>query len=145
MEGVLRPGGTGWRVGSGLQYTMGGKTGTAQVKSIAQGKSYNAAALAVQHRDHAWFISFAPVDKPKIAIAVILNDMVGCNRSACCSPIDRLYLLKILGQGSSNELSTPQGMTVLADETLISESSKTSLASLQAAFRCRTPPKQHQV
>ena len=135
MEGVLRPGGTGWRVGSGLQYTMGGKTGTAQVKSIAQGKSYNAAALAVQHRDHAWFISFAPVDKPKIAIAVILeNGGWGATAAPVARQLTDFYLLKILGQGSSNELSTPQGMTVLADETLISESSKTSLASLQAAF-----------
>ncbi|HRL03166.1 MAG TPA: penicillin-binding transpeptidase domain-containing protein, partial [Vitreoscilla sp.] len=112
-----------------------GKTGTAQVKSIAQGKSYNAAALAVQHRDHAWFISFAPVDKPKIAIAVILeNGGWGATAAPVARQLTDFYLLKILGQGSSNELSTPQGMTVLADETLISESSKTSLASLQAAF-----------
>ena len=135
MEGVLRPGGTAWRVGAGLQYTMAGKTGTAQVKSIAQGKSYNAAALAVQHRDHAWFIAFAPVDKPKIAIAVILeNGGWGATAAPIARQLADFYLLKILGQGTAEELSTPQGMTVLADETLISEGSKTSLASLQAAF-----------
>lgn len=31
MVKVLQPGGTAWRVGAGLQYSMGGKTGTAQV------------------------------------------------------------------------------------------------------------------
>ena len=135
MEGVLRPGGTAWRIGSGLQYSMAGKTGTAQVKSIAQGKSYNAAALAVQHRDHAWFIAFAPVDKPKIAIAVILeNGGWGATAAPIARQLADFYLLKILGQGTAEELSTPQGMSVLADETLISEGSKTSLASLQAAF-----------
>ncbi len=46
MVKVLQPGGTAWRVGAGLQYSMGGKTGTAQVVQIQQGKSYNAAALA---------------------------------------------------------------------------------------------------
>ena len=135
MEGVVRPGGTAWRIGSGLQYSMAGKTGTAQVKSIAQGKSYNAAALAVQHRDHAWFIAFAPVDKPKIAIAVILeNGGWGATAAPIARQLADFYLLKILGQGTADELSTPQGMSVLADETLISEGSKTSLASLQAAF-----------
>jgi hypothetical protein len=126
MEGVLRPGGTGWRVGSGLQYTMGGKTGTAQVKSIAQGKSYNAAALAVQHRDHAWFISLLlPVDKPKIAIAVILeNGGWGATAAPVARQLTDFYLLKILGQGTAEELSTPQGMSVLADETLISKAAK---------------------
>ena len=74
MERVLRPGGTAWRVGVGLKYSMGGKTGTAQVVQIRQGASYNAAALAERHRDHAWFIAFAPADNPKIAIAVLLEN-----------------------------------------------------------------------
>ena len=74
MEGVLKPGGTAWRIGVGLPYSMGGKTGTAQVVQIRQGASYNAGALAEQHRDHSWFIAFAPADKPRIAIAVIVEN-----------------------------------------------------------------------
>lgn len=74
MQGVLKPGGTAWRVGAGLPYTMGGKTGTAQVVQIRQGASYNAGALAEQHRDHSWFIAFAPVEKPRIALAVIVEN-----------------------------------------------------------------------
>lgn len=74
MRAVLQPGGTAYRLGSGLQYSMAGKTGTAQVVQIKQGAKYNAGALAEQYRDHSWFISFAPVEHPTIAIAVIVEN-----------------------------------------------------------------------
>ncbi|WP_240902545.1 penicillin-binding protein 2 [Aquitalea denitrificans] len=74
MQSVLKPGGTAWRLGVGLPYTMAGKTGTAQVVAIKQGAKYNASALAEQYRDHSWFVAFAPVDKPRIAVAVIVEN-----------------------------------------------------------------------
>lgn len=74
MTGVLGPGGTAARIGAGLTYSMAGKTGTAQVVSIAQGQKYNASALAEQKRDHSWFIAFAPVEKPRIAVAIIVEN-----------------------------------------------------------------------
>lgn len=55
-------------------YRIAGKTGTAQVKSIAQGKRYNEAALDSRHWDHGWFVAFAPVEDPKIAIAVLVEN-----------------------------------------------------------------------
>lgn len=103
MVKVLKPGGTAHRVGGGLAYTMGGKTGTAQVVKIAQGKTYNAAALAEQHRDHAWFISFAPADKPKIAIAVILeNGGWGANAAPLARKLSDYYLLTLSGDNGKN-------------------------------------------
>ena len=74
MEAVVKPGGTAWRLGQGLSYRLAGKTGTAQVVQIKQGAKYNAAALAEQHRDHSWFIAFAPAEKPTIALAVIVEN-----------------------------------------------------------------------
>ncbi len=95
MAKVLQPGGTAWRIG-GAPYTMGGKTGTAQVVQIKQGKSYNAAALQEQHRDHAWFISFAPVEKPEIAIAVLLeNGGWGANAAPLARSLTDFYLLNL--------------------------------------------------
>jgi penicillin-binding protein 2 len=95
MEGVLKPGGTAWRIGAGLTYRMGGKTGTAQVVSIVQGAVYNASALAERNRDHSWFVAFAPVEKPRIALAVIVEN-AGFG-SAAAAPIARattdFYLL----------------------------------------------------
>ncbi len=52
-------------------YQIAGKTGTAQVKSIAQGKKYNESILSERQLDHGLFVGFAPADNPEIAIAVV--------------------------------------------------------------------------
>nr|WP_313974341.1 penicillin-binding protein 2 [uncultured Psychrobacter sp.] len=69
------------------RYRIAGKTGTAQVKSIAQGKSYNKAALDKRHWDHAWFNGFAPVEEPEIALSVLVEN--GGGGSAVAAPIGR--------------------------------------------------------
>ncbi|OOS22731.1 penicillin-binding protein 2 [Moraxella lincolnii] len=69
------------------QYRIAGKTGTAQVKSIAQGKSYNKNELDKRHWDHAWFNGFAPVEDPKIAVAVLVEN--GGGGSTTAAPIAR--------------------------------------------------------
>lgn len=74
MEEVLKPGGVTHRIDGGLAYTMGGRTGTTQAVRIKQGGRCNVTTLHEQHRDHAWLISFAPLEKPKIVIVVTLED-----------------------------------------------------------------------
>ena len=107
MEKVLKPGGTAHRIGGGLAYTMGGKTGTAQVVQIKQGGHYNAAALREQHRDHAWFISFAPLEKPEIAIAVILeNGGWGAYAAPLAREMTDFYMLHVKPQQFSDGLET---------------------------------------
>lgn len=69
------------------QYRIAGKTGTAQVKSIAQGKSYNKNELDKRHWDHAWFNGFAPVENPQIAVAVLVEN--GGGGSTTAAPIAR--------------------------------------------------------
>ncbi|MCB6184105.1 penicillin-binding protein 2 [Leeia sp. TBRC 13508] len=95
MQGVMGPGGTGYAVSGGLQYTMAGKTGTAQVVGIKQGAKYNAATTKEMHRDHSWFIAFAPVEQPKIALAVLVEN--GGFGATAAAPIARkitdFYLL----------------------------------------------------
>jgi penicillin-binding protein 2 len=58
----------------GAPYTSGGKTGTAQVVTIAQGAKYNASQMDERHRDHALYMAYAPADNPKIAIAMIVEN-----------------------------------------------------------------------
>lgn len=85
MESVVENG-----TGRGIytpRYRIAGKTGTAQVKSIAQGKSYNKAALDKRHWDHAWFNGFAPVEDPQIALSVLVEN--GGGGSAVAAPIGR--------------------------------------------------------
>jgi len=55
------------------KYKIAGKTGTAQVFTVAQDEEYDEETVAEKMRDHALFIAFAPVDEPKIAVAVIVE------------------------------------------------------------------------
>ena len=117
MEKVLKPGGTAHRIGGGLAYTMGGKTGTAQVVQIKQGGRYNAAALREQHRDHAWFISFAPLEKPEIAIAVILeNGGWGAYAAPLAREMTDFYMLHVKPQQFSDGLETDLAQTEKTDK-----------------------------
>ncbi|WP_283121384.1 penicillin-binding protein 2 [Neisseria subflava] len=112
MEKVLKPGGTAHRIGGGLAYTMGGKTGTAQVVQIKQGGRYNAVALREQHRDHAWFISFAPLEKPEIAIAVILeNGGWGAYAAPLAREMTDFYMLHVKPQQFSDGLEPDSAKT----------------------------------
>lgn len=87
MVGVVEHG-TARRIGYGLTgYRIAGKTGTAQVVSIAQGKKYNESALSHRQYDHALFVAFAPADDPKIAIAIIVEN--GKSGAGAAAPIAR--------------------------------------------------------
>ncbi|MGH8140876.1 MAG: penicillin-binding protein 2 [Steroidobacteraceae bacterium] len=79
--------GTAAAIGAHAPYTFGGKTGTAQVFSVAQNERYNAKAIDERLRDHSWFIAFAPADAPRIALAV-LQENGGAGASAA-APIAR--------------------------------------------------------
>lgn len=82
--------GTARRSGANSSYEIAGKTGTAQVVGIKQDAVYDADKLAEIHRDHALFTAFAPVDDPKIAIAVIVEN--GGGGSSTAAPIARKVL-----------------------------------------------------
>lgn len=87
MSAVTLPGGTAAYAGSGAAYAFAGKTGTAQVIGIKQGEKYKEHEIDERHRDHAWFIAFAPADKPRIALAVLAEN--GGHGSSVAAPIAR--------------------------------------------------------
>lgn len=95
--------GTARSSGRNASYKMAGKTGTAQVVGIKQGEEYDAEALKERHRDHALFVGFAPVDKPKIALAVIVENGGGGGSTA--APIARVLFDEWL---LANDNSTEQ-------------------------------------
>ncbi|MDR0933549.1 MAG: penicillin-binding protein 2, partial [Burkholderiaceae bacterium] len=73
MLGVTKEG-TSARTFAGAGYESAGKTGTSQVIGIKQNEKYVASRVAERHRDHALYIAFAPVDKPTIALALIVEN-----------------------------------------------------------------------
>ncbi|MEI7429395.1 MAG: penicillin-binding transpeptidase domain-containing protein, partial [Betaproteobacteria bacterium] len=103
MIGVNREG-TGARAFAGAEYESGGKTGTAQVFSL-KGSDYKSSKLKQELRDHALFIAFAPADKPKIAVAVLVEN--GGFGAQTAAPIARMvfdyYLLGKLPKGPAKE------------------------------------------
>ncbi len=58
----------------GAAYASAGKTGTSQVFSLKQGEKYSEHKLDERLRDHAWYLAYAPVDKPKIALSVLVEN-----------------------------------------------------------------------
>lgn len=93
MVGVNKEG-TGARAFAGAPYESAGKTGTAQVFSL-KGEKYSESGTKEHLRDHALFIAFAPVDQPKIALVVLVEN--GGFGAQSAAPIARMvfdyYLL----------------------------------------------------
>lgn len=90
--------GTARAAGMNAQYQMAGKSGTAQVFSIAQEEEYDEELVDLLLRDHALFVSFAPVDNPRIAVAVVVEN--GSSGSRVAAPIARRIMDEYLGYGS---------------------------------------------
>jgi penicillin-binding protein 2 len=72
LAGVVTEG-TGATVFKGAKYTSGGKTGTAQVFGL-RGGEYVESQVSERLRDHAWYMAYAPLDKPQIALAVFVEN-----------------------------------------------------------------------
>ncbi|MDD4907187.1 MAG: penicillin-binding protein 2, partial [Methylobacter tundripaludum] len=79
------PHGTAKGISKDINYQIAGKTGTAQVFNIKQDAKYNENDIDFKLRDHALFISFAPADDPKIAVAVIVEN--GGHGGSVAAPI----------------------------------------------------------
>jgi penicillin-binding protein 2 len=87
--------GTARAVGTGAPYSMAGKSGTAQVFSVAQDEEYDEEEIEERLKDHALFIAFAPVDNPKIVVAVIVEN--GSSGSGVAAPIAKAVMDRYLG------------------------------------------------
>ena len=103
------PGGTAIRFGAldeknelPAPYTgarMAGKSGTAQVIDLsgrrdARGKAISNDKLPWRLRDHALFVAFAPADKPRYAVAVVIEH--GVSGSSAAAPVARDLLAHAL-------------------------------------------------
>ncbi|MDC9714300.1 MAG: penicillin-binding protein 2 [Gammaproteobacteria bacterium] len=89
-QAIYTPKGTARRLNKNLRYTLAGKTGTAQVFGLDAEEQYIAANLEEHLRDHALFTGFAPIESPKIAIAVIVEN--AGSGSAKAAPLAKAVL-----------------------------------------------------
>ncbi len=106
---VTQPGATAYLAFRGAGYKLAGKTGTAQVVTVKQTESTKHQDADVRKREHAWFIAFAPVDDPKIAISVLIEN--GGFGGSTAGPIARkvldTYLLADDGSYSAPARTAP--------------------------------------
>ncbi|MBK1694307.1 penicillin-binding protein 2 [Chromatium weissei] len=91
---VESPRGTAKRIRT-PEYRIAGKTGTSQVFTLGQKQTYNAAKTPERMRDHALFIAFAPVDDPRIAVAVLVEN--GGHGGSDAAPVARRVMDVYLG------------------------------------------------
>jgi penicillin-binding protein 2 len=96
MHDVMQsPTGTARASGLGAPYQMAGKSGTAQVFTVAQDEEYDEEEIDERLRDHALFIAFAPLESPEIAVAVIIEN--GSSGSRIAAPVARAVMDQHLG------------------------------------------------
>tara|TARA_R110002049_G_scaffold61408_9_gene163579 strand:- start:3165 stop:5060 length:1896 start_codon:yes stop_codon:yes gene_type:complete len=93
--------GTARAAGIDADYEMAGKSGTAQVFTVAQEDEYDESEIEYRMRDHALFVAFAPLDNPQIAVAVIVEN--GSSGSRVAAPIARAIMDKYLGVDDASQ------------------------------------------
>ncbi len=96
--------GTANRINRGLKYRIAGKTGSAQIVGIGQDEVYDEEQVAKRKKDHGLFVAFAPVENPKIVVAIIVENGV---HGSWVSPIARkVFDAYLLDQGMLEDDST---------------------------------------
>ena len=94
--------GTAARAFAGAPYRSGGKTGTAQAVTIGQRDRYDARRLAEFQRDHSLYVAFAPLESPRVALAVIVEN-AGFGAAHAAPIARRVFDYLLLGQYPSEE------------------------------------------
>lgn len=89
---------------------MAGKTGTSQVRNISTAERERGVSknddLPWEKRDHALFVAFAPAERPRLAVALIVEH--GGGGSAAAAPIVRDIMLQALHEGFPPLSAYPQ-------------------------------------
>lgn len=103
--------GTGARAFRNTAYVSAGKTGTAQLFSL-KGEKYSASRVDERLRDHAWYIAYAPADKPRISLAVLVEN--GGFGAQAAAPVARQVMDYYL-TGEQKKPTAPPAASVPTD------------------------------
>jgi penicillin-binding protein 2 len=129
---VNAPYGTARAAAVGAPYKLAGKSGTAQVFTVAITERVRKAGELAEHlRDHALFVAFAPVEAPKIAVAVIVENAPR-GGSAFAAPIVRRIL--------DSYLLTPEEFAAQEARRAAEEARRNRAASAAAATPAQPAP-----
>ncbi len=118
MESVVHgEEGTARHISRDLDFKMAGKSGTAQVFTLGEDQEYDAEELAERLRDHSLFIAFAPIEKPEIAVAVIVENGGGGSSVAApiASKVIQAHLKNLAKENASDLITTAQANALPSD------------------------------
>ncbi|MBT8447346.1 MAG: penicillin-binding protein 2, partial [Gammaproteobacteria bacterium] len=103
-EVLFGPRGTARGSARGAKYEYAGKTGTAQLFRIAQDETVKNEDVEERLRDHALFVAFAPLQLPRIAVGIIVEN--GSSGSRTAAPIARrLFDYYLVPEASEDALA----------------------------------------
>ena len=71
-----------------------GKTGTAQVVALAKDPPPDDDEIPLERRDHAWFVTYAPAEDPRIVVGVLVEH--GGHGGSVAAPIARQVVVEFL-------------------------------------------------
>lgn len=119
MQAVVNePGGTAYgRRIMRADFAMAGKTGTSQVRKILQrGQDQN--SIPWEYRHHAWFVAYAPIERPRFAAALIVEH--GGSGSGAAAPYVRDILFEAqkyaaIDSGTWTELGPEQSEGMISE------------------------------
>jgi len=99
---IARPKGTAHWVLNWAPWAIAGKTGTAQVVAMAQDDEEESSSPELdRHKDHAWFMGYAPYDNPKVAFAIFVEH--GGHGGSDAAPIAKAIVSKLAQQEKERE------------------------------------------
>jgi len=99
---IAEPKGTAHWALNWAPWSVAGKTGTAQVVAMAQDEEEEKLAKKTpeldRHKDHAWFMGYAPYDNPKVAFAIFVEH--GGHGGSDAAPVANALIRKLAQQES---------------------------------------------
>jgi peptidoglycan glycosyltransferase len=85
-----------------MESVVTGGTGTAaQIPGVAVAGKTGTAETGANNRNTTWFVSFAPADKPRVAVAVVLENQTGTG-GMTAAPIAKTLMEALLPSGRSS-------------------------------------------
>jgi len=106
FEVVNAPNGTAYWHMRGLPWKAAGKTGTAQVVSMSQDDEKDRTPEYDRHKDHAWFMGYAPFKAPQIAFAVFVEH--GGHGGSAAAPIAAAIIRAAEAEGIKSRGTEPE-------------------------------------